>query len=338
MHDLTRRRFVAATAASAAVLGAANLIAPAATAEPVLILGGGPAGVQAALALAATGSQQRVVLVERDPARLMGRVGRPGPFSPPANLATYDRLTSAGVQIVLDDVASIDWTAGRAELMSGRRMAFEKLVAAPGVSARDEGIGGLDPVARHLWPAAWGSSREGRRLAGQLAAMPDQSHVVLRLPPDAGGYPEIAVERILWIAAYLARTRPQARFSVLDPDQDSPSRRLFVARRSKAAAVQVAWRDRASGGRVLSVDAPRGTLETTAGTVHADVVNFIPLQGAAGIARLAGLTDDSGWCPCDETARSLLRPEALVLGDARLAAVRTAAAASHDGTRGGLIL
>ncbi|MEM8959280.1 MAG: FAD-dependent oxidoreductase [Pseudomonadota bacterium] len=338
MHEITRRRFLAATGAGAMALGTPNLIAPTAAAEPVLILGGGPAGAQAALSLAGKSLDQPIILVERDPARLLGNEAVPRPFSRPVTMAAYEKLASTGVQIVLDDVVAIDWRAGRTELISGRRIAFGRLVAAPGVSARGEGITGLDPVARQLWPAAWGSAREARRLAGQLAAMPDDSHVVFRLPPDAGGYSEIAVERILWIAKDLARTRPRARFTVLDPDHGSPARRLFAACRSAHGAAQVTWLDRTAGGQVLSVDAPRGILETSAGTLRADVVNFIPRQGAAGIVRLAGLTDDSGWCPCDEIGQSLLRPEALVLGDARKAAVRTVAAASRDGARSGHVL
>lgn len=338
MHEPTRRRFLIGAAAGAASLGAAGLSPSLAAAEPVLILGGGPAGVQAALALGKTQPKRPVILVERDPIRFAGGVGALAPFSRPATPDAHSMLAAADVQIILDDVAAVDWTNGRVELFSGRRIAFETLIAAPGVSPRDEGIEGLDPVARHLWPAAWGSTREGQRLAGQLAAMSHDAHVLLRLPPDAGESPQIAVERILRIAAYLARTRPQARFTVLDPDEGSQASRLFTAHQSDPGAARVAWVDGTSGGRVLSVDAPRGVLETSAGTLHADVVNFIPLQGAADIARLAGLTDDSGWCPCDGAARSLQRPQAMVLGDARLSAIRTVAAAVKDGEQGALLL
>ncbi|MGC9420797.1 MAG: FAD-dependent oxidoreductase, partial [Rhodovulum sp.] len=223
---------------------------------------------------------------------------------------------------VLDDVVGLDWRAARLDLFSGRRLAFDALMLAPGTAPLDEPIPGLDAVARHRWPAAWGSAREGQRLAAQLSALPETGHVVLRLPAPLS-HPRAALDRALRLAALLTRTRPAARLTVLEAGATPGLADRFRA----GAAPGMTWLTGPEGGAVLSVDARAGTLETGAGRLRADVVNFVGLQGAGAIARAAGLADASGWCPVDAAGRSLHRPETLILGDARKGAIRQVAAA-----------
>jgi hypothetical protein len=73
---------------------------------------------------------------------------------------------------------------------------------------------------------------------------------------------------------------------------------------------------------VQRIDARAGRIDTDVGELRADLVNFIPLQGAGKIARAAGLVDASGWCPTDAGRVSVLRPQALILGDAGAGAAR----------------
>ena len=332
MKHLSRRRFLVAGAAGSAALFAA-LVPMARVDDPVHVVGGGIAGASAALTIRAARPGARVILIERDPTRLAGRPGGTAEFLPPVPPVDHARLAAAGVGIAIDEVAGVDWDNRRLDLFSGRQSAFGMLVLAPGVAPRDEGIAGFDPVAQHMWPAAWGSAREARRLAGQLAALPANGHVVMRLPEDAGGLPAVAAHRALRIAMLLRRTRPAARLTVLDAATDSQAARIFAQLQTdgRAPAFPVMWLDARNGGQVLAVDAPHGILETTAGRLRADVVNFIPRQGAAEVARTAGLVDDSGWCPCDGQARSLLQPAALVIGDARKGAERNVPAALRQG-------
>ncbi|WP_116134582.1 FAD-dependent oxidoreductase [Tropicimonas sp. IMCC34043] len=335
MQRPNRRRFLRSALAGTATLAAASLFPKPGSAEPCLVIGGGPAGVSAALALRAARPGLPVTLVERDPTRLAAPAAEIAAFLRPAPPADVADLAAAGVSVVLDDVTEVDWASRRLGLFSGRRIAFGSLVMAPGVAPRDEAIAGYDAIARHVWPAAWGSPREARRLSGQLAAMADDGHVVLRLPEGAGGHPAVAAERALTIADFLHRTRPSARLTVLDAAPDSEAARIFAARLPVGgAAARVDWRNAAAGGRVFAVDASRGILETGAGTLRADVVNFVVPQGAAAVARLAGLVDDSGWCPCDAGARSLLNPDAIVIGDVRRNATRDLPGALAQGTLG----
>ena len=325
MRHPSRRRFLTSAALAGSAL-ASGLALPRAS-HRLLVIGGGAAGIAAAAALRSAAPGARVTLVERDPARLARETGAPAALMPPAPVADYAALAGAGIELLLDDVTGLDWQAARAELFSGRREAFDRVVLAPGVAAADEGIAGLDARTRHLWPAAWGSAREAARLAAQLTALPDRGRVVLRLPAETGYAPTLLAARAQALAATLAAVRPAARLLVLDADRSAAAARAFAARATGAELALTDWQM----AEVTGVDADAGRLETSAGTVRADVVNFVPAFGAGLLAQAAGLTDASGWCPCDETLRSTLRPGAVIAGDARRDAIRGLDAAGATG-------
>ncbi|MGP3699661.1 FAD-dependent oxidoreductase [Rhodobacter sp. NSM] len=328
MQRLSRRQFtlgLAATSTLAAVVGSSMALR---SGQRALIVGGGPAGAEAALALKSLHPAASVLLVERDPRRLVREHGdtTTSAFVRPRLEAGLANLKAAGVDVVLDDVTGIDWRAGRAELFSGRGLAFDRLLLAPGTAPRDEGIPGLDAVARHAWPAAWGSEREARRLLVQLHRLKTGGQVVLRLPEGELVHPAAAVSRAFALMAHVSR-RPGARLTVLDGSTDPHLSDRFMAAVPASLSHRVEWIAAGSGGRVRSVDAAAGLIETEAGSIRADVVNFVPALEAGTIARTAGLADASGWCPCDAQGRSVLRAEALVLGDAQRSALRTVAGA-----------
>ena len=164
-------------------------------------------------------------------------------------------------------------------------------------------------------------SREAARLAAQLAAMPEGGHVVLRLPRDVS-HPQVALARL----HDLRTARPDARLTVLDAARDDSLRTAALGTLA-APAQTLSWHRPGSGGVVLSVDVDRGRLETDAGALVADVVNFVPPRNAGPLAVAAGLTDGTGWCPTDSKGFSTLRDAAVILGDARAEAPRTARSA-----------
>lgn len=288
--------------------------------ERVVIVGGGAAGAEAALRLTHQRPGADVLLIERDPARWgkdQARSALDRPSRP--DLAA---LTDGGVSVALDEATEVDWSSGRLALMSGRRMAFDRLVLAPGSAPVDEGIPGFGPRARHLWPAAWGHRREARRLLALLHAMPEDGHVVLRIPQEPS-HPEAVVARARFLAAWIERARPSARMTVLDASRGAEVRAAYLAHRDGRAAVRLDWRGTSQGSDVLRVDPECGVLQTAAGVIEADVVNFLTPQSAGALASLAGVADESGWCPCAPDGRSSLKDRATVLGDARKGASRT---------------
>ncbi|SIS81985.1 FAD-dependent oxidoreductase [Phaeovulum vinaykumarii] len=325
-HSLSRRHFTLGLAALSALGTAGGLALRLDPGARAIVVGGGPAGAEAALTLAAANPRASVLLVERDPARLARAAAPVAAFAPPQADVTLSALRAAGVEVVLDDVTGVDWTAARLALFSGRSLAFDRLVMAPGTAPRPETIAGLDARTRHEWPAAWGSAREARRLSAQLAALPEGGHVVLRLPAEVS-HPQVALARAVTLAGAVA-ARPRARLTVLDATGTDRLARAFAD--VVPAGATVAWHGAGKGGVVRAVDARRGLIETDAGALRADVVNFVPPLMAGAIAQGAGLADASGWCPCDGQGRSDLRTAALVLGDARKAARRTLADARRS--------
>ncbi len=338
MTRVTRRRFLIQTGSAAALLSSAGLAARRAQAARVLIVGAGTAGVAAAETLAAAVPSLRVTLVERDPARLARRADAEAPFQPPAPPRDAADLAEQGIGLMIDDVAGVDWPAGRLELFSGRCEAFDRLVMAPGVAPAEEGIEGYDARTRHAWPAAWGSAAEARRLAAQIAALPERGHLVLRIPAVLAHDPALIASRAAALAERLAVLQPSARMTVLEAGTGTALRRAFAARAGNRLAARTEWRGAAEGGTVLWTDAAAGEIGTAAGVVKADAVNFLPALGAGTIARIAGLADASLWCPSGISGRSALRPEAMVIGDARKEARRGIVPAAEAGRLAALAL
>ncbi|WP_157373877.1 FAD-dependent oxidoreductase [Salipiger sp. CCB-MM3] len=318
MTRLTRRGFGAALLCGAAL---APFTLPGRA--RALVVGGGPAGASAALALARSAPRASVVLVERDPTRL-ARAASPA-FARPEAGPTLAELQAAGVEIMIDEVTEIDWQRAELQGFSGRSTGFDQLVIAPGIAALPEEIPGFDAAARHRLPAAWGNRREALRLSAQLAALPENGHVVLRLPASGLSHPQIALSRALTLADHLAKHRPSARLTVLDGGAAAGLAATFHALVPKG--LEAHWLGPREGGMVTALSAPDGWIETTAGRLHADVVNFIPPQGAATLARASGLTGADHWCPTDAAGRSSLQPQAIILGDARQSAARSLASA-----------
>jgi sulfide dehydrogenase [flavocytochrome c] flavoprotein subunit len=71
----------------------------------------------------------------------------------------------------------------------------------------------------------------------------------------------------------------------------------------------------------MRVDANTGTVYTEFEEYKPAVANIIPAQVAGKIAKAAGLTDDSGWCPVTgKTFESTLHKGIHVIGDAAIQA------------------
>ena len=83
----------------------------------------------------------------------------------------------------------------------------------------------------------------------------------------------------------------------------------------------IEWISESEGGAIDAVDVKAMTVNPTFGDPQkGDVINVIPPQKAGTIAEVAGLTDDSGWCPVDQrTFESRVHKRVHVIGDAAIA-------------------
>jgi Sulfide dehydrogenase [flavocytochrome c] flavoprotein chain, central len=335
MQRLTRRRLVSGLMAGGAVLAAGDL-ATSLSRQPsrrrILVVGGGPAGISAALAVRAADARAQLLVIERDPQRLRPEAEGNLSFERPNAAEGLRRLQQAGIELALDEIEDIDWRQMRARTFSGRRFSFDEIILAPGTGVRDEQIVGLDAIARHTWPAAWGSAREARRLVSQLMAMRDGAHVVLRLPAGDVSHPSGLAHRSVEIADLLARTKPRSKLTVLDAGSASQAKKVFDSIAKNASSTRlIEWLGPEEGGLVVAVDVAQGRLETSRGVMKADVVNFVTAQRAGEIANKSGLVDKTGWCPCGADQRSLINSNAIVVGDATLLAQRTVKGAQKSG-------
>jgi sulfide dehydrogenase [flavocytochrome c] flavoprotein subunit len=157
-------------------------------------------------------------------------------------------------------------------------------------------------------------------LRRQLADMKDGGVVVISVPANPFRCPPGPYERASLIAHYLKTHKPKSKLILLDAKDAFSKQRLFEAAWQKLYPGLIEWVSLSFGGNVTSVDAATRTFVTDFGKHQADVANMIPPQKAAEIASIAGVADQTGWCPIDPvTFESRLQPNIHVIGDAAIA-------------------
>jgi sulfide dehydrogenase [flavocytochrome c] flavoprotein chain len=205
-------------------------------------------------------------------------------------------------------------------LADGWSLAYDRLVLAPGIDIRWDALPGYDEAAAELVPHAWKAGEQTLLLRAQLEAMADGGTVVISAPANPFRCPPGPYERASLIAYYLKTKKPRSKLIVLDAKDGFSKQRLFQAAWQQLYPGLLEWVSLSNGGRVTSVDAKTRTLDTDFATYRADVANVIPPQRAGHIADMAGVSDQTGWCPVDPvTFESRLQPGIHVIGDAAIA-------------------
>lgn len=327
MDTLTRRRFgLLAGAAGAATLGlAACATTPAAPKARVVVVGGGFGGATAARYLRNFDPAIEVTLVE--PAKSFVTC----PFSNYVlgGLRSIDTITHDyralaerhGVRVVHDAAVAIDPVKKTVRLGQGETLAYDRLILSPGIDFRWNAIAGYDEVAAERMPHAWKAGAQTLLLRRQLEAMPDGGVVVMSVPANPFRCPPGPYERAAMIAHYLKQAKPRAKILILDAKEMFSKQGLFQDGWKAVYGDMIEWVPLSKDGKVVRADAAALTVETEFGQKHKGaVVNVIPPQYAARIAREAGLANDSGWCPNNpQTFESTLVRDIHVIGDAAIA-------------------
>jgi sulfide dehydrogenase [flavocytochrome c] flavoprotein subunit len=284
----------------------------------VVVVGGGYGGATAARALARLGHD--VTLVERSAAY----VSCPGSN---AVLGGFDTMTSLtfplagaaqdGLRIVQDSAIDVDPVAGTLMLAGGETLVWDRLVLSPGVDLRLDALPGYDEAAAEVMPHAWKAGPQTALLRAQIEAMEDGGLVVIAPPENPFRCPPGPYERASLIAHYLSQTKPASRILILDAKETFSKQSLFLEAWDQLYPGMIEFRPPSFGGRVISVNAATMTLETDFGDVVAAVASVIPPQRAGTIASVAGVTDETGWCPVSGvTFESDLVPGIHIIGDA----------------------
>lgn len=235
---------------------------------------------------------------------------------------SYRNLPGYGIGMVRDRVVGVDADQRVVSTQGGARIAYDRLVLAPGVDFMTELIEGYDAgeaagKVLHAW-------RQGPNLAEtqavllrrQLEAMPDGGVFVIASPPPPGRCVSGPYERASLVAHYFKRHKPRSKIIMLDAHFDVVS---------KGPMFKAAWKRFYPGmiehrpyNLVTRVDHKSMLVTSEFEDVKADVINIIPKQRAAAVCALAGVRADSAgvWCPVNGTTyESTKVPYIHVLGD-----------------------
>lgn len=305
-----------------ATAGFAPAVVSAQGAAKVVVVGGGFAGVACARALHTLDANLQVTLVAG------GKSFAACPFSssviaglrePAQQDFPYDRVAATGVRVVTEAATAADPAARTVTLAGGDKLAWDRLVMAPGVEMNFKAIAGYTEAAAEKMPHAWTGGPQTVLLRRQLEAMPDGGLVVITAPATPYRCPPAPYERAGLIAHYLKAHKPRSKVMILDAKDGYSKQHLFE---EAWAALYPGLIERVAlskGGSVTSVDPGTMTVKTDFEDYKAAVANIVPPQRAAAIAAVAGVADRTGWCPIEPVGfESTLQPGIHVLGDAAL--------------------
>ena len=320
MAHPSRRQFLKAAGKAAALLPLPALAQG--SLGRVVVIGGGFAGATCARFVKRMDPRVTVTLVEAS------RTFTACPFSNSViaglrDLTTqqfgYDKTAASGVAINFATATAVDTQARTVILGDGVRLGYDRLVTAPGVDIRWDSLPGYTEAAAERMPHAWKAGPQTLLLRNQLEAMADGGTVIISAPANPFRCPPGPYERASLIAYYLKTKKPKSKLIVLDA-KDAFSKQGLFQNAWKELYPNLEWVPLSKGGNVNSVDVGAMMLITDFDRYRGDVVNVIPPQKAGRIAEVAGVTNNTGWCPINpETFESTLQPGVHVIGDATIA-------------------
>ncbi len=317
---LLSRRHVLRTGAAvaAASLGGCAGLGRTPSGGRVVVVGGGFGGATAARYLRLWGGDIDVTLVERNAEFVscpMSNLVLGGYRSMAGITRGYGGLAAAGVRVVQGEVVAIDGVARKVRLAEGTELAYDRLVVAPGIDFITGPIGGLQAAldsgrAVHAWKAG----PQTIALRRQIEGMPDGGVVALSIPPTPYRCPPAPYERACMVASYLKAAKPRSKLLLLDANPEIQSKKaLFERAFEEHYKGLLEYRPNTELREVSG-----GVLKFDFEDVKADVLNVVPPQRAADIARTAGLVNiNARWAGVHWlTLESTAVPGIHVLGDA----------------------
>lgn len=320
---IDRRSLLRTAGASlAASLAAPSFAAPAlAQAKPrVVVVGGGPGGATAAKYLKRDDPLLDVTLIEANRTYVT-------PFTSNLYLGGlksfdtltfgYDNVAKHGVKLVFDTVAAIEREARRVRTRDGTVLPYDRLVLSPGIDFRWSDVPGYSEAVAEVMPHAYRGGAQFQLLKRMLDAVPDNGVIVILAPPNPYRCPPAPYERASMMAyALKKRGVSGARIVILDAKDHFAMQPLFADGWDRHYTGMIEWQDPGMHGGIKAVDPKAMTVTTDLEVLKAALVNVIPPQQAGQLARDAGLTDESGFCPVDaDDMKSTKDPNIHVIGD-----------------------
>ncbi len=317
MTAIDRRGFI--KIAGVSMLAARLPTIARAAAAHVVVVGGGAAGTIAARRIADLGI--RVTLIERR-ARYYSSLGSNQALSGmtmggKTNFG-YEVLATHAIDVVHDDVVSIDTQKRLVGLASGSTLSYDRLILAPGISVDTQSIAGYDPTTTQRIPHAWRDHEQTLLLRRQIEALRPGGTVMIAVPGNPISSPAAPYERASHIAHFLKQKNPTAKLLICDAKSDFPMSGLFRAAWDELYPGMIDWvGKRDTGGAATEVDSSAMKVSFPQESFSADVVNIVPPQVAGRLADGAGVRDATGWCPVDVSSfEAKAQSGVYVIGDA----------------------
>ena len=327
MAQITRRNFIKA-AGACAVLGGMAGISPKTFGKGkkgrVVVVGGGYGGAIAAKYIKLADPDIDVLLIDKNSSYVSCPLSNEvlsGERSIESLTFDYVKLSrNRGVNVMHDEVVEIDAANHFVKGSSGNKYNYDKLVVSPGIDFRYGKIEGYSAQVAEKIPHAWKAGPQTLLLRKQLMAMKDGGVCFIAAPPNPFRCPPGPYERAAQIAMYLKHHKPKSKVIILDAKDKFSKQGLFMQGYKKFYDGMVEWVPGAEGGIVEAIDPATNTLIGQVDEYQGDVLNVIPPQKAGKIAQVAGLVDESGWCPVNQkTFESSIHKDVHVIGDACIA-------------------
>jgi NADH dehydrogenase FAD-containing subunit len=311
--SITRRNFIKAAGATAAVLAAGPRLARAAGGYRVVVIGGGFAGATVAKYLRMwSGYAIDVTLVDPFPAHatcvlsnlvLNGRMRLSELQMPLSRLAA-----NHGVTVLQDTAVTIDAGGKRVEFAKNGWKSYDRLVLAPGISF--DNLPGWDP---DKLPHAWIAGPQTTLLRQQLLTLRKGDRFVMTVPEKPYRCPPGPYERACVVADMLKRLGG-GKVTVLDANPD-----IVAEKHTFETAFKTIYKDIVEyrpGTPISSIDSANRAVNGIKGKV----VNLIAPHGAPALLKNAGLTNGGRWAPVspltyESTVPSLVGKGIHVIGD-----------------------
>lgn len=328
MRGIDRRAAVAGLAAGAAATAFAPRISLAQltpASAKVVVIGGGAGGATVANALKRLERNMSVTLVEPKAAYTTCFFSNYylGDFRSFESITySYRGLKDLGIAVVSDTADAIDINARTVTLAGGSVLPYDKLVVAPGIDFKFDGVEGYSEAVAESMPHAWRGGVQTQLLRNRLEQIDDGGVVLLAPPRTPYRCPPGPYERACVIANYLKTHKPKSKLIIVDPKMAFSKQAAFedAFARYYKDIVELHLTNDIDDFALAKVDSATGEVTTKSGlTVRTALANIVPDQRAGSIAISAGLAQGD-WCPVDpNTFASTLAKDVYVIGDAAIA-------------------
>jgi sulfide dehydrogenase [flavocytochrome c] flavoprotein chain len=335
--SLNRRDFMKSSAATfAATIAPLSVHANSSKAQPhVVVVGAGFGGATCAKYLRMWDPSIKVTLIEPNAKFIscpMSNWVIGGFQTYDALVKSYDNLPKYGIKMVKDFVTSVDGDKRLVHTKSGKKIAYDRLVLAPGMEWMTETVNGFDEAYKAKKVVhAFRAGPDTLLLRKQLEAMPDGGVFIIASPPPPGRCVSGPYERACMAAHYFKQYKPKSKIIMLDGHFDVVS---------KGPMFKAAWKELYPGmiehrpnNLAVGFDHKTMVVSTEFEDVKGDVVNIIPLQRAPKLCKDAGVRNDAldRWCGIDNvTYESTSVPNIHIVGDPVLSNMPKSAHVSNN--------